>query len=369
MSSENVLDLGALIELQENEGNIVNDDNYDEIQEDESVEDDQIEDQDDNASEADESEEETEEIVPVTEEDSEEEEETEVSPAQQHFEFLKEQGLLALPEDFEFDGSSDSLEAAYEHTRNSLKKEALQAILGNMSPDFRDAFRYAVSGGSFNDFLKTTGFSGEAPIDISSEPGQIAVIRNYYKETTNYSDDKIDSMIDRLKKLDAIEEEAQDAVEYLDELKKQRATELAQQQEQARKDAEKALEEQRKALENAITNSEFIPSQRKTKVKAYLNNIQVKEDGENTEFNRHIRNISINPEHKAQLADILLSAYDPNKGFDLSRYIKQGKSQATSEFKESLEKKLDVKTRMSKGSKTYKPSKEVSWAEILKQYD
>lgn len=361
MSSEKELDLGALIQLQENEfeGNIIDDPSiYSSEEEEETTE--EVEETEEEVTE------EEEEIIPVTETENTEEEDN--NPSKQHYEFLKEQGLLAVPEDFEFDGTSEALQNAYEHTKNSLKKEAISAILETMSPDFRDAFKYATSGGTFQDFLNEVTSYNNIPEDISTEEAQVNAIRTYYKETTKHSPEKIESMIERLKKIDAIEEEAEDAVEYLKELKEKKAAELVKQQEQSKKEAEKALEEQRKALEQAVTNSEFIPSSRKAKVKAYLNNVITKDDGSNTDFNRHIKNISFNPEHKAQLADILQSAYDPAKGFDLSRYIKQGKSQATSEFKESLEEKLDLKGRMSKG-KTYKPTNEVSWAEILKQYD
>lgn len=366
MSNEKPLDLGSLIQLQENEfeGNIIDDDSISEPESDEETDDDNIESEETTDDDSIESDEETDDNSTTDDGDDS----TDISPSVQHFNFAKEQGMFIVPEDFKFDGTSESLEEAYRLTDIERKKQALSSILSAMSPDFQDAFKYAISGGSFNDFLNQTGFiNGNTDYDLSSKDGQINAIKAYYKETTKYSDDKIDSMIERLEKLEALEEESEDAVEYLKDLRKQKATELAKQQEESRKQAEIALEEQRKALESAVDSSEFIPSTRKNKVKSYLNNIVTRDDGENTEFNRHIRNISSNVDHKAQLADIILSAYDPNKGFDLSRYIKQGKTQATSDFKKSLEDKLDFKGKMS--GKTYKPSKEVSWAEILKQYD
>lgn len=347
------LDLAQLIELQENEfsGNIID------------VEPTEKETKVDEETEVEEEIEE--EIVPTTTEEPKEQNDS----INAHFDFLKEQGLLNLPEDFEFDGTSESLAAAYEHTKESMKKDALHAVLDNMSHDFHDAFKYAINGGSLTKFLDVIGYSKDVlPTDISSKESQIKVIRNYYKETTNYSEDKIESMISRLEKMEALEEEAEEALEYLEGLKAETAKNLVKEQEEAEVASRKAALESRKVIDDAISNLESIPTTRKPKVKAYLNNIVTRDDGENTDFNRAIKNISVNAEHKAQLADFLLSTYDPTKGFDLSRYIKQGKSQATNDFKSSLEEKLDIKSRM-KGGKPYTATKEVPWSEILKQYD
>lgn len=361
---DQVLDLAQLIELQENEFSGHNIDEGEETPEKEV----EIEESEQEEEEEEEQpvKEEDQEIIPTTETEVTEEQ---PDPVKAHFEFAKEQGIIEVPEDFEFDGSSESLQQAYAHTDESRKKAALAAVLGNMPEDFHSAFKYAINGGSFSEFLNATGFSKvNLPTDISSKESQVQVIKNYYKETTNYSDDKINSMIDRLDKMEALEEEAEEAVEYLEELRSTAAEELVKQKAEQEKAAKEALKESRRLLDEAVTNLESIPNTRKPKVKAYLNNVVSREDGENTDFNRAIRNISVNAEHKAQLADFLHSTYDPKKGFDLSRYIKQGKSQATNDFKSSLEEKLDIKSRMSKG-KTFTPTKEVPWSEILKQYD
>lgn len=375
MSSENPLDLGALIQLQENEldGHIleVEETIITEEEPQQQPEDDENTDDSETPEEAEEKtvEETPKEVIPKSNEPEEEESEESIEENEytRYYNFLKSQNHLVVPDDFEFDGTPESLEEAHVLTENHRKQEAVAAIYGALSEDFKDAFKYALNGGSFQDFIQNIQ-TEEIPETLSTEEDQIKAIRAYYKETTKYSDEKINNMIDRLKQLEALEEEAEDAIDYLKDVKKEKASKLAEQQELARRQMEEAQIEARKNLESAITNSEFIPSTRKSKVKAYLNNLVTREDGQNTDFNRHIRDISTNPEHKAQLADILLSAYDPKKGFDLSRYIKQGKSRATSEFKKSLEETLDVKGRMSKG-KTYTPKSEVAWSEILKQYD
>lgn len=383
MSNENTIDLGALIQLQEQqlEGHIIdsdldpiikntdNDDNLDSNSIDDSKTDPSNNDTVDDDSEIVEDNNSTT-LETETESADDDNDSKEITAAQAHYEFIKEHNALVEPEGYEFDGSPESLEELYAFNRLNQRTEIIGEIYNGLSEDFKEAFKFAANGGTLANFLEVSGFNNQLPSDISTEEAQVQAIKSYYKETTKYSDSKIDSMIERLKKLgeDALEEEAEDAIEYIQEARKQKAAELAASQEAAKKEAEKAQEQQRKALEQAISSSEFIPQSRKNKVKAYINNLVTREDGVNTEFNRHISYISMNPEHKAQLADIVESTYDPKKGFDMSRYTKQGKTQATSDFKDSLEQKLDIKGRMNKG-KTYTPTKEVPWGEILKQYD
>jgi len=63
-----------------------------------------------------------------------------------------------------------------------------------------------------------------------------------------------------------------------------------------------------------------VDPKRKKSVRAYMFNMSQKDDGINTDYNRTLNAIASNPLHKAQLADLLLDAYDPKKGFNLERF-------------------------------------------------
>lgn len=93
---------------------------------------------------------------------------------------------------------------------------------------------------------------------------------------------------------------------------------------------------------------------------------QIERNGDtDTDFSRTIKKISANPEHLVQLADILAD-YDEEKGLDLKRFLKKGKTEATKTLKERLEEVTDSKTKVTgKGSKVQKQN--FDWEEFLRQ--
>lgn len=53
---------------------------------------------------------------------------TEDPVSKEYYEFLKEYGVLATPEDFEFDGTPEKLKEALDLTRESLKETTAQSL-------------------------------------------------------------------------------------------------------------------------------------------------------------------------------------------------------------------------------------------------
>lgn len=170
----------------------------------------------------------------------------------------------------------------------------------------------------------------------------------YYKETSNHSDDRIKKIIARLDE-DSREEEARDAIDELKTIRSERQEELLQSLEKQRVDEAKAAEQRTLELISAIDTTSFIHPQRKPKIKSFFFDPLQIEGQSVTQFNYYINSILQKPEHQAQLADILLD-YNPQSGFNMERFEKRSATKKTQSFRDLLEAKLDPKSRTSSGS-------------------
>jgi len=256
---------------------------------------------------------------------------------QAQYEFLLSTGFIQPPsEDYEFDGKAETLEELIGQSRRSAESSGINKLWAALSPEFQSVIEYALNGGQdLESFYREYSAPDFSSIDIKKPENQRRVIREYFKQTTPYTDERIDKMIARLEEDGELESEALQTIEDLQDLREQRkAKYLKEQQEQER---ELRAENERKTNElvNAINTSNFIHQQRRDKVRAFFFNPIKVNDQVTTGFNEALRAIRANPEHQAQLADILLD-YDPRNGISLERIEKRVKSKATSDFKSKL---------------------------------
>lgn len=210
--------------------------------------------------------------------------------------------------------------------------------------------------------------SDYSQLDTSNEKHQIKLIEDYYKHTTKFDDDKIESLIQRLITDDALEEEAIDAQTYLLDYEKERKADLVESQRLRNEAIEQQAAEQRRLIDEAIERSSIVQGRRKNSIKGYMFN-PIKKNGEvDTDFNRTLKAIASNPEHRVILADLLFD-YKPEKGFDFSRYESKGQTRAARDIKKSLDEKLNTSL---KGRKQHVPestSKKTDWERILQNID
>ncbi len=98
--------------------------------------------------------------------------------------------------------------------------------------------QYVKNGGKFEDFYqaqqKTMSYNN---LDMQDESNQKAVVRDYYR-LQGMTDDQISRKIERYEDADMLEDEATDAVHYLQAYEQQQQAYLAQQQEQQRREQE-----------------------------------------------------------------------------------------------------------------------------------
>jgi hypothetical protein len=286
----------------------------------------------------------------------------------QHFEILKESGLV-FDDETEFDGSAESLADIIEQTKEEIWDRTAQALWGALPDDFKPLLEYALSGGNdITQFLEAVRPKAELDqLSIDTAEGQKEILTRYYERTTNYTPDKIRKLVEKTALTDTLYEDAVEAYEELKEISEADLKQLAIQEQKARQEAEKREEQMRKIYAETIDKVDFIPKDRKNKVKAYLFNVQVYEDEPDTQFNRTLKLISANPEHLVQLADVLMS-YDPKKGITLDRVAKVESTKATKTLKEKLQAITQPTKNLGMGSTMRSSSGEkFDWDEFLKQ--
>lgn len=274
--------------------------------------------------------------------------------------FLKDNEYFMPNEDFKFDGTADAFEEAFLQTRKNLKKEVAKELSDNISPALKPVIEYALKGGSsLDEFINQYNSFDYDNLDLSSEQTQKAVIRQYYKESSNYSDATIERLINRLG--EDLEVTAYETVQELKEAQEKRLEDFKKQQELQENDYLNKVNEIRSSISKSIEESDFFESARKPKIRAFLFNETRKGKEVDTEYNRVLRQISSNPEHIAQLADILMD-YTP-KGFDLERLKSKTKTEINKSIKEQLATKNPIKNT---GRPSNKSNKDFNWEEFLK---
>ena len=281
---------------------------------------------------------------------------------QAYVSFLKDNELIDIPEEYEFKGTPDELQQVFEYTKQNRVKQAYESIYNSLPDDFKPALEYVMNGGtSVQDFLAMAASDPLANIDITSPEGQRQAIYLSLRETSNYPDEKIKKIVSRLAEdEDELASEAAEAYRELVGIKEQKQHAMIQQARIEREQQQQMMQHRTQALHSAIESSQTIHPQRRNKIKAFFFEPLNTPEGVTTGFNYSINNILQNPEHQAQLADILLE-YDPSVGFSSDRLEKRVKTKATQQFQTLLQKAIDPKNVQKSSSQRPQSSKDFDW--------
>lgn len=169
------------------------------------------------------------------EEIEEEEEKTSSASLESYYSILSEQNLLYPDEDFEFDGTEESLQTAIQQTKNNLSIAAQQALWQSLPEKWRPALQYALQGGDDVDtFLSTVKEIDTDSLNVDDEKHQREILKRYYSETTSFSSDKINNLVEKASLANTLAEDAEDALEELKTISAQKQQQLLEQQAQAR---------------------------------------------------------------------------------------------------------------------------------------
>jgi hypothetical protein len=256
-----------------------------------------------------------------------------------YFNFLKEYKVLNTNDDFEFDGSSDAIEKALNQTRENTVKQVRDEIWNSLPEDFKPLLEYGLSGGnSLESYLSAFTPIDYDNVDIEDTISQKQVITEYWKQHSNYTDEKIANMISKLERSDSLRESAEEALVDLKEFKETRRNEFLSRQAEAVASEKAAIAASTRALEDAVT-SYTDDSKRVDRLKHFIFTPIRENNSTTTEFSKVLSNIEKNHTHLIQLADILAD-YNPNTGFSFDRIKKQLKSESAKSFRELLDSKL-----------------------------
>jgi len=306
--------------------------------------------------------------IPDAPDESDDEDSGSAVDLKEFFTTLKDSNYLTVPEDFTFDGTTDSLAEAIDLTYESFKKSAQESLLNSLDEDSRLALKFALTYKkpiySFYEETEVEPFDFST-IDLDELENQQEVVRTYLKKTTAFSDNKIENQIKSLSQSGEIVSEAK---EYLGELiafQEKERQELNNKIEQQRQKDRDDLLKWKEDRVNIIKSYKDADDARKAKLKAFVVN-EVYTDRSKapvTELVQVLRMINNNPEHYVQLADVLMD-YSPEKGIDYDRLTKRLNTKITS----SLKDKLDDTAIVPKGKQIRKKiEEEFNWDEWAKQ--
>ena len=280
---------------------------------------------------------------------------------QAYIDFLKDNELVDIPEELEFKGTPDQLQQVFQYTKQKRQQEALETIFNSLPDDFKPVLEYVANGGnSVLDFMNMYTQDPLATVDISTAEGQRRAVYLALRETSNYPDEKINKIVSRIAEdEDELAAEAAESYRELLNLQEQKKYSAIQEARIQQERQRQLMEQKTQALHSAIDSSQTIHPQRRNKIKSFFFEPINTQDGVTTGFNYAINSILQNPEHQAQLADLLLE-YDASSGFSSDRLEKRVKTKATQQFQTLLSKAIDPK-QVQKSSTRPQSSKDFDW--------
>lgn len=223
--------------------------------------------------------------------------------------------------------SENDLKQAVEDQKN----QSVNEILTDLDSKAYGAISHFMNGGDINSFIQQGGNSagytpyGEEKLK-ENEDAQKDVLKKYYRETTNFSDEKIDKMIDNLVELEGEAVEADKELQKIDQDKKEKIKEENKKKQEEQK---KQQEEFAKKVEENLKNiNEFVPGKtirKDVKDKALKNADKVVQE--------------INNNWSEYLPYLLMHyQYGTLKG-DFSKVMKDAETKANSSFEKALKNK------------------------------
>lgn len=198
-------------------------------------------------------------------------------------------------------------------------------------PRIKQLDEYVKNGGSFDDFYN--GMSEELKydsLDMEDESNQKAVIKEYLK-LQGYSDDQVNSKLERYEDADMLEDEANDAVKILKNIKQQQLEQQQQAQQLAYEEQQRQITEFAENLNKEIFNLTNIrglniPKEDRKQLYDYIT--KVDKDG----YTQYQKDFG-----KNQIKNIIESAYFTMKGDALlTEAAKGGQTSAVKKLRQIL---------------------------------
>lgn len=165
------------------------------------------------------------------------------------YEYLREQQLLAVPDDFEFNPSEEGLKEALEKTKENLYSSFLEEV----PPEGKELLEYYRSGGrDIQEFMAMQQEPDYESIAVEDEDIAKAIIYNYYKATTAFSDQRIEKELQRLEENQELLEIAEESRQELQKIQTHRKAQLIEENKLRKEEQKKALEEAKQKVSKVV---------------------------------------------------------------------------------------------------------------------
>jgi hypothetical protein len=294
-----------------------------------------------------------------SEDDSDEQEETETDTSELNetekiLATLIEEGSLFLPEDYEYEPTTEGLKKAFEDSEAFRNESA-----------FREAINFLISKEGM-DFVKIRQLQTEIEsIDVDndelSDNAKVELIKKFYSDK-GFEDEDLEEKIEEIIDEEKIDKEFKIAAKYL---KRQKEKEL---EVEANRPVEK-VQEQKNTVEqtkryikqtlNEVSSIDGYTISPKNKDKifdAIYKPVRDQEGNITTEFSYRLGLVLSNPEKLLVLADILVNMDD--KGYNFKNLEEKLETKVTKTFKKNIKElsKSDSKTKVT--GKNFQTKKE-----------
>ena len=278
------------------------------------------------------------------EDESDDEEDEEVSEyVKNHFEFMRKEGYVNLPEDYEFNGD---LYEVYRQDAEFRQQAVVDSVLGAVDDSAKDVLGYILNGGT--DVGQMVSLAQEQNtlenIKIETEEDAERYALFYLKNNKGLDDEIAEGAITTMKDKGILEETAKKYYDAdLQAVSKQKE-EFAKAQAKAQADAKASQEAYLRELNANLNAREWENSAKQLVKQEIYGNATVGKL-------QHI--IANDPNTFLELAKIL-SAYDPEKGLAVVNDKKQKAAAAKAVKQDFFEKAATKKTHSSKGNRRRK---------------
>lgn len=266
---------------------------------------------------------------------------------------LIDEGLLLLPEDYEYEDSKEGLFKAFEDSEKYRNEIAFQeAIKYLTSKDGLDLIKVQES-------VKKIDSYENLDVEKLSEDDKLNIVKEFYSKK-EYDEADIDSIIEDLIGNEIkLERELSIATKYLKKEEEKRIQEEAITVEKRNKAQKEYVENSQKILKQKLQSSSdfngyIIKESNKDKIfNALYKPIRLEDGNITTDFNSRLSSVLNDPDKILVLADLLMNMND--KGFDFSTMSQKRESEAVAKVKKSIRdfKNTNTKSKISgKNSQT-----------------
>jgi len=268
--------------------------------------------------------EESEEPAYVTEEDEDEEPTYQEPVAEEqmtdYVAGMIELGLIQAPEEFEFDGSEEKLNELIDYHKGRQTEQVQTEFLNSINdPVLQSIIKFGLEDGKYGDlqnYISTHSATANLDsMDFSDDRVAENFVTQYYKNTTNLPDHKVQQLVEDDKDNRGLEDVAK---EYAQNVKAQNAEYIGEMEKQA-KVQRKAEQDYQANYKQNFMKSLKDTNYAATKQQEILNSfqyVQLQNGATMPEYQYKTQAIQSNPEHFIQFLD-LLAGYDPKTGFTL----------------------------------------------------